>query len=145
MDEQQDAGADFPVLDADARCPCLSGEVFGACCGPVHADRAAGGPGAATAEALMRSRYSAFVTGDAAYLLASWHPSTRPAELDLDPSMSWRRLDIVDTVAGGPFEGTGIVEFAAHYRQDGRRGVQRERSTFLREDGRWFYLEAVAG
>lgn len=145
MDEQRNARANYPDHDAEARCPCLSGEVFGACCGPVHADRAAGGPGAATAEALMRSRYSAFVTGDSAYLLASWHPSTRPAELELDPSMVWRRLDIVDTVAGGPFDDRGIVEFAARYRQDGQRGIQRERSTFLREDGRWFYVEAVAG
>ena len=145
MDEQLNARGNFPDYDAEARCPCLSGEVFGACCGPVHADRAAGGPGAATAEALMRSRYSAFVTGDSAYLLASWHPSTRPAELELDPSMVWRRLDIVDTVAGGPFDDRGIVEFAARYRQDGQRGIQRERSTFLREDGRWFYVEAVAG
>ncbi len=144
MDEQLGAGADFPEYDADARCPCLSGEVFGNCCRPVHAARKAGGHGAVTAEALMRSRYSAFVTGDAAYLLASWHTSTRPASLELDPSMVWRRLDIVDTVAGGPFDDTGIVEFAAHYRQDGERGVQRERSTFRREDGRWFYVEPVA-
>ncbi|MGO2004019.1 MULTISPECIES: YchJ family protein [Micrococcaceae] len=144
MDEQRNNGGNFPDYDAAARCPCLSGEVFGACCGPVHADRRAGGPGAATAEALMRSRYSAFVTGDRAYLLASWHPSTRPASLILDPSMIWRRLDIVDTVAGGPFDDTGIVEFAAHYRQDGERGVQRERSTFLRVDGRWFYTAAVS-
>lgn len=98
-----------------------------------------------TAEALMCSRYSAFVVGNVPYLLASWHPSTRPVELELDTSMTWRRLDIVDTVAGGPFDDTGIVEFAAYYRQDGERGVQRERSTFLREGGRWFYVEAVAG
>lgn len=144
MDEQLETGGNSPDYNADARCPCLSGEVFGSCCGPVHADRRAGGPGAVTAEALMRSRYSAFVTGDAAYLLTSWHPSTRPASLELDPSMTWRRLDVVDVVAGGPFDGRGIVEFAAHYRQDGKRGVQRERSTFLREDGRWFYIAAVS-
>lgn len=143
MKEQLGAQADFPEYDADARCPCLSGETFGACCAAVHVNRAAGGPGAVTAQGLMRSRYSAFVVGNIPYLLASWHPSTRPAELELDASIIWRRLDIVDTVAGGPFEDAGIVEFAAHYRQEGERGVQRERSTFVREDGRWFYVEAV--
>lgn len=132
-----------PEYDGGARCPCLSGEVFGACCGKVHADRAAGGPGAVTAEALMRSRYSAYATGDVDYLLASWHPSTRPGTLELDPDLAWRRLDIVDTAAGGPFDDTGIVEFAAHYRLAGERGVQRERSSFVREGGRWYYVDAV--
>lgn len=136
-------GRASPGYDAGARCPCLSGEVFGNCCGRVHADRAAGGPGAVTAEALMRSRYSAYAVGDTAYLLETWHPSTRPDSLDLDPGMVWRRLDIVDTVAGGPFDDTGTVEFAAHYRVDGERGVQRERSTFVREGGRWFYVDAI--
>ena len=88
----------------------------------------------------MRSRYSAFVTGDAAYLLRTWHPSTRPPELELDPGLRWRRLDIVMTVAGGPLDTDGVVSFEAHYRQDGRTGVQRERSSFLRQDGRWLYL-----
>lgn len=91
----------------------------------------------------MRSRYSAFVVGDVGYLLESWHPSTCPATLELDPGMAWRRLDIVDTVAGGPFDDTGIVEFAAHYRLDGERGVQGERSSFVREGGRWYYVDAV--
>lgn len=132
-----------PGYDDGARCPCLSGELFGDCCGKVHADRAAGGPGAVTAEALMRSRYSAYSLGNVEYLLDSWHPSTRPTTLELDPDMAWRRLDIVDTVAGGPFDDTGIVEFAAHYRIDGERGVQRERSSFVREDGRWYYVDAL--
>lgn len=90
----------------------------------------------------MRSRYSAYSVGNVDYLLGSWHPSTRPAALELDPDMVWRRLDIVDTVAGGPFDDTGIVEFAAHYRIDGERGVQRERSSFTREGGRWYYVDA---
>lgn len=133
----------FPPYDDGARCPCLSGGVFGDCCGKVHADRAAGGPGAVTAEALMRSRYSAYSVGNVDYVLDSWHPSTRPSALELDPDLAWRRLDIVDTVAGGPFDDTGIVEFAAHYRLDGDRGVQRERSSFVREGGRWYYVDAL--
>ncbi|HXD27877.1 MAG TPA: YchJ family metal-binding protein [Arthrobacter sp.] len=136
-------GPAFPEYDGGARCPCLSGEVFRDCCGRIHADRTAGGTGAVTAEAHMRSRYSAFAVGDTAYLLESWHPSTRPSTLELDPDMAWRRLDIVDTVAGGPFDDTGIVEFAAHYRGGGERGVQRERSRFVREDGRWYYVDAL--
>lgn len=131
-----------PEYDGGARCPCLSGEVFRDCCGKIQADRAAGGPGAATAEAHMRSRYSAFAIGDTAYLLDSWHPATRPAGLELDPGMAWRRLDILDTVGGGPFDDTGIVEFAAHYRLAGERGVQHERSRFVREGGRWYYVDA---
>ena len=68
-------------LAALARCPCLSGLQYGECCGPFHS----GDAFAPTAERLMRSRYSAFAVGDADYLLATWHPTTRPAELALDP------------------------------------------------------------
>ena len=62
---------------ANRRCPCGTGLPYDDCCGPLHA----GSTAAATAEQLMRSRYSAFAVGDAAYLLATWHPSTRPAAL----------------------------------------------------------------
>lgn len=87
----------------------------------------------------MRSRFSAFAVGDADYLLATWHPSTRPAELTLDADMRWYRLDILDRVAGGPLDATGIVEFEAFFRGT-EPGSQRERSTFAREAGRWLYL-----
>ena len=96
--------ATSPLPD-DARCPCLSGETYGACCGRYHRGLLAGGADsvtAPTAEALMRSRYAAFAVGDADYLLATWHPSTRPADLDLDDDVTWRRLDVVATSAGGP-------------------------------------------
>src|SRR3954454_1510169 len=68
-----------------------------------------------TAERLMRSRFEAFRDGDAAWLLASWHPSTRPRSLDLSDNPRWQELAIVDTVAGGPDDATGIVEFRASY------------------------------
>lgn len=94
-----------------------------------------------TAEGLMRSRFAAFRDGDAAWLLRSWHPSTRPATLDLTDNPTWRGLQIVDTVDGGPNAVTGIVEFRASYRIDGDPHVQHERSNFVREDGRWFYVD----
>ena len=94
----------------------------------------------------MRSRFSAFAVGDAAYVRASWHASTRPATLMLDEDVRWTRLDVVATEGGGPFDRTGVVEFRAHYRDAEGRGVQRERSRFVREGGRWYYLGGdVAG
>jgi SEC-C motif-containing protein len=89
----------------------------------------------------MRSRYSAFVVLDRDYLLRTWHPSTRPADVELDPDMVWRRLDILETTGGGPLDTRGTVEFAARYRHDGERGVQRELSRFVREDKRWYYVD----
>jgi SEC-C motif domain protein len=94
---------------------------------------------APTAESLMRARFSAFAVGDPAYLLASWHPSTRPTSLELDATVRWYRLDVIDTVAGGPLDTSGIVEFEAFYRGE-PAGSQRERSAFSRERGRWYYL-----
>jgi SEC-C motif-containing protein len=90
----------------------------------------------------MRSRYSAFAVGDAGYLLATWHPSTRPAALDLDPGIRWLRLDILGRTGGGMLDSVGTVEFTARYRMGpGRAGEQHERSRFVREGGRWFYLD----
>jgi SEC-C motif-containing protein len=97
----------------------------------------------------MRSRFSAFALRSRdqrldAYLLASWHPSTRPASLDLDDGTVWRKLQIVDTADGGPDDATGIVEFRASYRDaDGTAGVLHERSRFTRVDGRWVYRDGV--
>jgi SEC-C motif domain protein len=97
-----------------------------------------------TAEALMRSRFEAFRDGDAAWLLASWHPSTRPATLDLSDNPTWRGLQIIDTVAGGPDDETGIVEFRATYvPAGGGVDVMQERSRFVREGGRWYYVDAM--
>lgn len=116
---------------------CLSGEPYAACCGRFHSGRAQ----AATAEQLMRSRYSAFVRLDEGYLLRTHHPSTAPAGMDLDPAMEWRRLDIVATGGGGPFHTAATVEFKAYYRHGKERGVLHENSRFVREDGRWLYVD----
>jgi len=90
----------------------------------------------------MRSRFSAFAIGDAEYLLATWHPSTRPTSLELDADTRWYRLDILDRVAGGPLDSAGVVEFEAFYRGK-ERGSQRERSSFVREQGRWLYVSGL--
>ena len=89
----------------------------------------------------MRSRFSAFALGLPAYLLDSWHPTTRPASLDLDDGTVWRRLQIVDTVAGGPLDDDGIVEFRASFRSPDGGGMLHERSRFARVDGRWHYVD----
>ena len=123
---------------AVTRCPCLSGNPYDECCGRFHSGQAV----APTAEALMRSRYSAYALGLPDYLLASWHASTRPTQLELDPSMQWYRLDIL-AAQGGAFDATGTVEFRAYYRSDGVRGDQHELSRFVRQDRRWYYLDAA--
>ena len=96
----------------------------------------------ATAEELMRSRFAAFRRGDSAWLLRTWHPSTRPRTLDLSANPRWRGLQIVDVVSGGIDHDAGEVEFRATYLVDGGGvDVLHERSRFVREDGRWFYLD----
>jgi SEC-C motif domain protein len=99
-------------------------------------------PESATAEDLMRSRFDAFRRQDASWLLRTWHPSTRPAALDLSDDPRWRGLQIVDTDAGGPDDDDGVVEFRATYLREGDGlGILHERSRFVREDGRWYYVD----
>jgi SEC-C motif-containing protein len=118
-------------------CPCGRDVAYAECCGPLHA-----GAAAPTAERLMRSRYSAFALGDAGYLLATWDPATRPAELELDPGVEWRRLFIHGASAGGPFDRRGSVDFTAIARTSEGRLEQSERSEFRRSaEGRWLYVD----
>lgn len=124
-----------PRHAADSDCPCGTGKAYGECCGPLHAGTA----GADTAEALMRSRYSAFALGDAAYLLRTWHPETRPARLDLDRDRRWTGLEILETSGGTAFHSSGTVAFRARYRDPEGPGAQEETSEFLRLDGAWVY------
>lgn len=93
----------------------------------------------------MRSRYTAFVVRDAAYLRSTWHASTRPARLDLDDGVRWRGLQVLATQAGGPFDDAGVVEFAARYVDGDVRGVLHETSRFVRQGGRWFYVDGDVG
>ncbi|WP_238592131.1 YchJ family protein [Leifsonia sp. ALI-44-B] len=123
----------------DIRCPCLSGEVYGACCGRYHS----GAHTAPTAEVLMRSRYSAFALGLERYLLNSWHPSTRPDSVDLDDETRWTRLDIEDVRRGGPTDSEGVVRFTAIYRDADGGHRLTETSRFVRESGVWFYVDGI--
>lgn len=91
----------------------------------------------------MRSRFSAYATGALDYLLATWHPSTRPAPFDLDPDVRWYRLDIHERTRGGLLDTTGTVEFTAYWRSPGDRGEQHENSAFQKHDGRWYYVAPV--
>ena len=92
----------------------------------------------------MRSRYTAFAVGDARYLRRTWHAASRPADLDLDPTVRWTGLDVIEVRGGGPFDAAGTVEFRAHHRTDGVPGAQHEVSRFVRHDGRWLYVGPVA-
>lgn len=116
-------------------CPCGSDTGYRQCCGPLHD----GSRSAATAEALMRSRYSAFCVGAADYLRDTWDPATRPDEVRLDTRVVWTRLRILDTLDGGADDCSGEVEFRAHHRIDGQPHVLHERSTFVRHAGAWLY------
>jgi SEC-C motif-containing protein len=119
-------------------CPCGSASAYRACCGRYH-----GGPQhlpAPTAEALMRSRYSAYVLGLHEHLLATWHASTRPALFEADPpGLKWLGLDVRRHVQQD--EHHAVVEFIARSKLGGRAQRLHEISRFMREEGRWFYVD----
>lgn len=90
----------------------------------------------------MRSRFDAFRDADADWLHASWHPSTRPDTVNLSRNARWRGLQIVDVVDGGADDETGVVEFRATFvAGPGDVRVLHERSRFVRDAGRWYYLD----
>ncbi len=89
----------------------------------------------------MRSRYSAYAKGDADYLFRTWHPRTRPLDVSVDLRITWTGLEVIDTVAGGPDDDRGEVEFRARFESAGRADSLHERSRFERRAGRWFYLD----
>lgn len=117
-------------------CPYGSGARYDACCGVLHS----GARRAATAADLMRARYSAFTVADADYLLATWHPATRPERLDLDAGVTWTGLAVLATEAGGPDDTRGVVEFRAAYVAVGGPGALHEVSRFVRLGGAWVYV-----
>ncbi len=117
-------------------CPCGSGLELAACCGQWHSGMALG-VFAPTPEALMRSRYSAYVLGLIEYLLATWHPSTSPGELELQP-VKWLGLEVRHAAQTGD---AGVVEFVARCRVNGRAERMHEISRFVREQGRWLYID----
>jgi SEC-C motif-containing protein len=126
-------------------CPCGSGDLFGRCCGPLLA----GAREAATAEELMRSRYTAYAVGDLDYVWRTWHPRSRPQALTPSDEV-WTGLEILDVVAGAVGDDEGVVEFRAHYRRKRRsgtgareehKGSLHERSHFAVRARRWFYVD----
>ncbi|MEQ1726577.1 MAG: hypothetical protein HOP24_02830 [Sideroxydans sp.] len=118
-------------------CPCGSTKPFTACCAPY----VEGNVPAPTAEALMRSRYTAYTLLREDYLLATWHTSTRPASLELaaDAATKWIGLEVKRHEQQDTDH--AIVEFVARYKVNGRAHRLHEVSRFVREDGRWFYLD----
>jgi SEC-C motif-containing protein len=116
-------------------CPCGRGARLETCCGRYLGT----GVPAPDAESLMRSRYTAFVRGDVGHLLATWHASQRPATLELEPGVKWLGLEVK---RHAPLDDTHAeVEFVARSREQGRGQRLHERSRFVREDGRWFYVD----
>jgi SEC-C motif-containing protein len=115
-------------------CPC-GGREYAACCGRYHS-----GTPAPDATALMRSRYSAYALKLEPYLLATWHAKTRPAVLDLAAEHTkWIGLEVKDHLSEAADLAT--VEFVARFKIGGRAGQLHEVSRFVREDGRWLYVD----
>jgi SEC-C motif domain protein len=119
-------------------CPCGSKKSYGQCCELLHS-----GAAADSAEALMRSRYSAYALNLEEYLQRSWHASTRPQRIGLEKIQSgaqrWlglqiKRCETIDATHA-------LVEFVARYKIDGRAFRLHETSRFVREHGHWFYLD----
>ncbi|MGH6646287.1 YchJ family protein [Aquabacterium sp.] len=120
-------------------CPCGWPAAYLSCCGRYHLGALAGQ--APTPEALMRSRYSAFVKDLREYLLDTWHPSTRPPFIEApEPGLKWLGLSVRRAEMTGADEGT--VEFVARSKWGGRAHRLHEISAFVREGGRWYYVDA---
>ncbi|MBM6403713.1 hypothetical protein JQN72_05595 [Phycicoccus sp. CSK15P-2] len=136
------------AVDRGAPCPCGGvppGSSLGDCCGPlVEAVRQA-----ETAEALMRSRYTAYALADGDHLYRTWHPRTRPTGVEPEPWVGWVGLEVLEVVDGGRDDDTGVVAFRASWvAGEGRvrqRGEVTERSRFARRAGRWFYVGSEEG
>lgn len=132
------------MKDSPPPCPCGSGASFDQCCAPWLAGTAA----APSAEALMRSRYCAYTLLREDYLLATWHPTTRPAQLGLanEAPTKWLGLEVRrHEQQDADRTSVAIVEFVARYKINGRAQRLHETSRFVREDGRWFYVDGTAG
>lgn len=119
------------------QCPCGTGNAYADCCEPLHDGRVS----AETAERLMRSRFAAYALGRVDYVFRTWHPRTRPTEVNPDPSTTWVRLEVLSTEAGGPDDEDGTVEFSARYDDPDGPGVLTEHSRFVRRRGLWVYLD----
>jgi len=118
-------------------CPCNSGAPYTECCDPLLS----GSRSATTAEALMRSRYSAYVVRDVAYLLRTWHPSTRPLTIEPTTIPDWHGLHVIHTEKGMETDDEGVVEFEASSLSLEKIWRLHEVSRFVKENGRWLYVD----
>jgi SEC-C motif-containing protein len=125
-----------PQISSRTPCACGSERLYAECCGVWHAGLATCAY-APSPEALMRSRYSAYVLGLIEYLQATWHPSTAPGDLDLPP-VKWLGLEVRSAEEDGD---AGVVEFVARCRVSGRAQRLHEISRFVRMQGRWYYID----
>jgi SEC-C motif-containing protein len=119
-------------MNSQEVCPCGSNIPYDHCCEPLH-----NGVPAKSAEALMRSRFSAFSLLLEDYLLTSWHPITQPKHIELDSDTQWKRLEIIDA---NNDETEGRVHFKAYYQEQKQWHLLEETSKFLFENGHWLYL-----
>ena len=125
-------------MSNDTPCPCGLPARYAACCGRFHGS--AGSGHAPDAEALMRSRYSAYVLQLGRYLQGTWHVSTRPIEAPVfEPGLRWLGLEVKRAEQQGTDHAT--VEFIARSKLGGRANRLHETSRFVRESGRWYYLD----
>ncbi|MCV6638024.1 YchJ family metal-binding protein [Candidatus Albibeggiatoa sp. nov. NOAA] len=122
-------------------CPCGSRQPYAQCCAPFHQ----GDSVAPIAEALMRSRYTAYVLALKDYLLATWHSTTRPKQLQLDSNTQWLGLKVKACEAGQIEDQKGTVSFIARYKIQGKAHRLTETSRFVKEQGRWFYVDGDIG
>ena len=124
-----------------ASCPCGNTKPYADCCGR-YVDGVEHAP---AAEALMRSRYTAYTLGREDYLLSTWHHGTRPASLALEaePRSKWLGLEVKRYEQPEPDH--AVVEFVALYKVGGRAYRLHEISRFVREEGRWFYVDGDVG
>jgi len=118
-------------------CPCGSGKPYHSCCQP-YIEQSSDAP---TAEALMRSRYTAFVLLKEDYLRYSWHPDFCPKNIHLSGNTQWLGLKIISTVAGDSGDETGEVEFVARSKLNGKASRLHENSRFSRFDKHWVYID----
>ncbi len=134
---QMNWGKPALTTDKTTQCPCNSGKTLAKCCAPYHEGKAA-----PTAEALMRSRYSAFVLGLSDYIWQTWHPDTRP-ELEVlgGINLKWIDLDILSSEAGLEKDNAGKVHFIASYVGSHKGKKLDENSDFVKEDGVWLYVD----
>ncbi len=126
------------LLSDDCLCFCGSGLKLADCCLPI----VEGKRSAPTAESLMRARYTAYVLENNDYLRASWHPDSRPQNLNIQPgAIRWLGLEIRSTRGGQAGDSSGRVEFVARFEQQGIRDQVHEDSRFIFENGRWWYMD----